>query len=85
MNIEKLREINNKLLGSDIKYQKIALLLEYDDCFFKISIETAYQILSDLGFKNEEIKDIYSQLISEDEYKKNYQKYKIKKENTMEG
>ena len=79
MNIVKLREINNNLLGNDVKYQKIALLLEHDDCFFRISMETAYQLLKDLGFKDEEVIGIYMQLISEDEYKKNYQKYKINK------
>ena len=79
MNIVKLREINNNLLENDVKYQKIALLLEHDDCFFRISMETAYQLLKDLGFKDDEVIGIYMQLISEDEYKKNYQKYKINK------
>ena len=78
MNIQNLRERNNQLLNSDIKYQKIAKLLKYDDCFFRISIETAYEILSDLGYNNEEIPSIYTSLISDKEYVKNYI-YKIKK------
>lgn len=79
MNIQKLREINNNLIETDEKYKKIALLLEYDDCFFKISINTAYQILNDLGFNEEEIPSIYSKLISEEEYSKVYLKYHIQK------
>lgn len=79
MNIQKLREINNKLIDKDEKYKKIALLLEYDDCFFKISKITAYQILNDLGFSEEEIPNIYSKLISGEEYEKIYLKYHIKK------
>lgn len=77
MNIKVLREINSKLLDRDDKYKNIALLLEYDDCFFRISIDTAYQMLSDLGFDKEQIPDMYIQLISEDEYRKKYLKYKI--------
>lgn len=79
MNIQKLREINNKLIGTDEKYDKIALLLEHDDCFFKISITTAYQILNDLGFNEDEIPNIYFKLISEEEYSKVYLKYRIQK------
>ena len=79
MNIQKLREINDKLIEKDEKYKKISLLLEYDDCFFKISLETAYQILSDLGFSDEELPKIYSKLISEEEYTKVYSKYHIQK------
>lgn len=79
MNIQKLREINNKLIEKDEKYKKIALLLEYDDSFFKMSLNTAYQILNDLGFSEEEIPNIYSKLISEEEYTKVYMKYHIQK------
>ena len=72
MNIQILREQNNKLLNTDVKYQKIAQLLKHDDCFFKIAIETAYQILKDLGYKDEEIPSIYDSLISTNEYVKQY-------------
>ena len=72
MNIQTLREKNNKLLNTDVKYQKIAQLLKYDDCFFRISIETAYKILADLGYKNEKIPFIYNDLISINQYIKRF-------------
>ena len=72
MNIQTLREKNNKLLNKDEKYQKIAQLLKYDDCFFRISIETAYKILEDLGYKDEKIPFIYSDLISINQYIKRF-------------
>ena len=72
MNIQTLREKNNKLLNTDVKYQKIAQLLKYDDCFFRISIETAYQILEDLGYKDEKIPFIYNDLISINQYIKGF-------------
>lgn len=78
MNIQMVRKRNDELLYTDIKYQKIAELLKYDDCFFKISIETAYQILSDLGYNKADIYSIYLSLISDTEYKKIYEKYKVK-------
>lgn len=72
MDIQTLREQNNKLLNKDIKYQKIAQFLKFDDCFFQISIETAYQILKDLGYNEEQIPSIYNNLISTNEYIKKY-------------
>ena len=72
MNIQTLREKNNTLLNKDEKYQKIAQLLKYDDCFFRISIETAYKILEDLGYKDEKIPFIYSDLISINQYIKRF-------------
>ena len=39
-------------------------LLGDNNCFFKISIEEAYSILTDLEYNENEVKDIYMKLIS---------------------
>lgn len=67
--IENLRKINEKML---IKYKDnnealkrqliISSLLKNDDCFFKISMEDAYNILNDLEIIN--YQETYLQLIS---------------------
>jgi hypothetical protein len=51
------------------KYFLIKTLLNDDDCFFKIPIEIAFSILSDLGYNEEESTAIYNKLISSDNYK----------------
>ena len=68
--INKLREINNKLLNiHDInsdKYKKqlqIKNILVDDGCFYRIKIETAYSILRDLGIAESDLKSVYKQLI----------------------
>lgn len=75
MNIQVLRDKNNQLLGTHPKYEQIAALLAYDDCFFRIAIETSYQILRDLGFAEEEIPNIYATLINVEEYQKQFVRY----------
>lgn len=45
------------------KYELIKEILKEDDCFFKMDIEDAYSILRDLGFEDEDVKNIYSKLI----------------------
>ena len=69
--INKLREINNKLIlkykleNNNMKLLKqrvINELLANDNCFLEIPIETAYNILSDLEFKQDEIKNVYLKL-----------------------
>lgn len=69
--IEKLRKITKILLKNKtitVDYRKrlelINKLLDDDTCFFKIDIETAYNIIRDLGFTEEESFDIYKKLIS---------------------
>ena len=61
--INKLREINNKLLNiydiNSDKYKKqlqIKNILVDDGCFYRIKIETAYSILRDLGIAESDLK-----------------------------
>ncbi len=68
--INKLREINNKLLNiydiNSDKYKKqlqIKNILVDDGCFYRIKIETAYSILRDLGIAESDLKSVYKQLI----------------------
>ncbi len=64
--IEKLREINNKILEvapSNYKQQLIKKLLQTDDCFFKMNINDAYSILDDLKIPNDKKKEVYLELI----------------------
>ena len=68
--IDKLRQINNGLIQKnasnkeELKKQKlIQKLLKDDNCFFKIGIEVAFGILKDLGFENEDLTKVYSELI----------------------
>ena len=69
--LNKLRNINNKLInyykGNDIEYKKqlkIKNILIDDSCFQNIKIEVAYSILRDLKIAEEDLRTVYSQLIS---------------------
>ena len=73
--IEKLRELNDKLIEKNknkpnlLKRQNlIHEMLEYDDLFFRIQIEDAYGILRDLGIKEDDLKNVYSELIDYKNY-----------------
>ena len=71
--LEFLKNINAKLIN---KYSEnpqklerqliISNFLRYDDCFFKVSIEDAFNILKDLEIKDYE--ETYINLISYDKY-----------------
>ena len=62
--IDSLREQCSLLMKSDTqKYSKISTLLENDNCFFEIDMETSYAILSDLLVKEEDIARVYQALI----------------------
>ncbi len=52
------------------KYTCIKEILEDENCFFVMNIEIALDILESLGISNP--LDIYNQLISYDNIKKNY-------------
>lgn len=67
--IEHLKRLADKQL-SDKKYSEeyqkywiIRKILEEKNCFFKMDIEYAYAILRDLGIREEELEDIYLELI----------------------
>lgn len=59
------------------KYILINEILKNDDCFFKISISTAYAILKDLDISDDEIDIVYRNLISQESFKENNKLYKI--------
>lgn len=73
--VDKLRKINNSLIDEktnlkDIERQLlIKKIISRDDFIFNVDMEDAYSIFRDLGFKEEELKQIYRELISF----KNYQ------------
>ena len=68
--ISKLRIVANKMLDSnnitDERRSRIILidkLLQDDNCFYKIDMDTAYNILRDLDFSNDDAIKIYKELI----------------------
>ena len=71
--LDHLKSINNKLL---VKYENnpqkfeiqlmISNFLKHNDCFFRISIEDAFNILKNLEIVN--YKETYMNLISYDKY-----------------
>ena len=68
--LEKLKKINLELIDNEELSQEnlekqllIRKILSDKDCFFKISIETAYSILRDLGIRKDKLKEVYSELI----------------------
>lgn len=77
--VDKLRQKNEELLQKYIedenkdkiyRHKIIKALLLKDDCFIKMSMEDVYNMLDDLGYKQEEFKDMYLSLASAKEYKK---------------
>lgn len=66
---DKLIEITEKLISKEQtptlkeRYLLIRKMLNEEDLFFKININTAYNILKDLGFNKEDSLSIYQQLI----------------------
>ena len=66
---EKIRKIallkytNSKSLKEQEKYKIINNILKDIECFKKMSTKTAYNILYDLDFSEQEIKKIYNELI----------------------
>lgn len=70
MLMKELRELNNKLLElepTNTKQQLIKKLLQNEDCFLKISIIDAYNILDDLKIPDEKKKEVYLELIKKEE------------------
>ena len=58
---------NNENLS---KINNILMFLEDDMCFFKVNINISIPILLYLGISEDSVKDIYFQLISAKNYKK---------------
>lgn len=68
--IEKLKKINDKYIelnkDNEVNLKKHVLIkqiLNDSRCFFKMDIENAYAILRDLGIKEENLQEIYKELI----------------------
>lgn len=64
--LEKLIELNNKILNNTHDKEKhllIKKILEDKQCFQKMNIETAYAILRELNIPEQELKDIYIELV----------------------
>ena len=77
--IKTLKEKNKKIIDDLVLTNKqeelkkqllIASMLEDEQCFFKLDINTSLSILSNLGFNNEERLNVYKQLTSFEEFKK---------------
>lgn len=69
--LNKLIELNNKYIelnkDNEVNLKKhmlIKQILNDSRCFFKMDIETAYAILRDLGIKEENLQEIYKELIN---------------------
>lgn len=67
--LERLIETNNYIIEHTLdlekkkKHQLIKQVLEDKQCFLKIDIETSYAILRELNVKEEDLKNIYLNLI----------------------
>ena len=68
--VNKLKEINEGLIKLNKnnpnelkKYELIKKILEEDNCFTKIDVDVAYGILRDLKISEENIKEVYIQLL----------------------
>ena len=66
----KLKNIANKMadkfISDEVNYKKykiIEKILDDENCFLKMDMEVAYSILRDLEFPEENIKNIYKNLI----------------------
>ena len=73
--VDRLKELNEKLINNyqddpvNLEKQKlIKEILNEDKFIFKIDIETAYQVLSDLTIKEEDLEKVYTELIDIDNY-----------------
>lgn len=84
MEINKIRELasNKRIemekLGNDLKkIDSIIQLLSDDMCFFKISINLAIPVLLYLGISEQQVRDVYFQLINSKNFKKEFQVRKI--------
>lgn len=73
--LKKLQEIANKMLLSDNrtieekkKLEIIRKILEDEQCFFKMDIDTAYNLIRELGFSHNDALTIYKELISSKNY-----------------
>lgn len=64
--IEKLKELAKLNIPNDKnKYELINNILNDKNCFKKMNIKTAYSILSDLGFKDDELNRVYNEIVLE--------------------
>jgi len=68
--LEKLKKTNDILIKLNDKNEKelkkqliIKDILEVDNCFLQMTIEYAYSILRDLNIKEEDLKNVYCELI----------------------
>ncbi|MEI3529453.1 MAG: hypothetical protein V8Q75_00065 [Bacilli bacterium] len=68
--IGKIRKLNQQLLQNNVnnprelnKQKLIEKILSEKNCFLKMSIEDAYSILRDLKIPEDQIKDVYFNLI----------------------
>ena len=61
--ISKIKLQNSKNSSERTKYEIINKILNDDNCFQKMKTTTAYQLLSDLGFEEKEVKEIYNEII----------------------
>lgn len=69
--LDLLRQKTNELLQNNVdnenerkKFEIIENILTDDDCFLKIDIEYAYAILRDLGVSEDQVRELYSDLIA---------------------
>lgn len=78
--IEQIRECSSKKLNTEHseKYRIINEILQSDDCFFNMKIETALSILNDLGYSNSDAIKLYYDLISLDSYEELNPQYIVK-------
>ncbi len=68
--LEKLKDINNLIIKTSSnddnllkKHILISKILDDKNCFLKMDIEYAYSILRDLQIAEEDLKNVYCQLI----------------------
>lgn len=67
--IKQVAELKLKNSNTSVEKEKyfiINKILQDKDCFKIMKTETAYKLLNDLEFKQDEIKKIYNQLIFKD-------------------
>lgn len=65
--IDKLRKIARLNVAKDkSKYELIRNILNDKNCFKKMNIKTAYSILFDLGFNDDELDQVYNKIMLEE-------------------